>query len=238
MRLIFIRHAEPDYSIDSLTEKGWKEAEFLSERVTKWNNITKYYVSPLGRAQDTCYTSLNKMGIKAETLEWLKEVWIPTYNPANGVTSVPWDFYPEYWTNDESFMDIKNWYKADIYKDIDIKALTDNVIASFDELLKSYGYERRNNIYYTEKENDDTTLVFFCHLGVSFLILSHLLNIPPTLMWHSFFVAPSSVTIVASEERDKGKASFRIQTLGDTSHLKAHNEPVSASGYFTDTFSD
>ena len=26
MRLIFIRHAEPDYSIDSLTEKGWREA--------------------------------------------------------------------------------------------------------------------------------------------------------------------------------------------------------------------
>ena len=25
MRLIFIRHAEPDYSIDSLTEKGWRE---------------------------------------------------------------------------------------------------------------------------------------------------------------------------------------------------------------------
>lgn len=27
MRLIFIRHAEPDYSIDSLTEKGWRGSE-------------------------------------------------------------------------------------------------------------------------------------------------------------------------------------------------------------------
>ena len=27
MKIIFIRHAEPDYSIDSLTEKGWREAE-------------------------------------------------------------------------------------------------------------------------------------------------------------------------------------------------------------------
>ena len=24
MRLIFIRHGDPDYAIDSLTEKGWK----------------------------------------------------------------------------------------------------------------------------------------------------------------------------------------------------------------------
>ena len=30
MRLLIVRHGDPDYSIDSLTEKGWKEAaQFL-----------------------------------------------------------------------------------------------------------------------------------------------------------------------------------------------------------------
>lgn len=33
MKLLFIRHGDPDYTIDSLTEKGWKEAEFLSEKI-------------------------------------------------------------------------------------------------------------------------------------------------------------------------------------------------------------
>ena len=28
MKIIIVRHGDPDYSIDSLTEKGWKEAEF------------------------------------------------------------------------------------------------------------------------------------------------------------------------------------------------------------------
>ena len=32
MKLIIVRHADPDYSIDSLTEQGWKEAESLSKR--------------------------------------------------------------------------------------------------------------------------------------------------------------------------------------------------------------
>ena len=27
MKIIFIRHGEPNYEIDSLTEKGWREAE-------------------------------------------------------------------------------------------------------------------------------------------------------------------------------------------------------------------
>ena len=35
MKLIIIRHGDPDYSIDSLTEKGWKEAEYLADRIAK-----------------------------------------------------------------------------------------------------------------------------------------------------------------------------------------------------------
>ncbi len=33
MRLIFIRHAEPDYEHNTLTKKGFREAEILSNRV-------------------------------------------------------------------------------------------------------------------------------------------------------------------------------------------------------------
>ena len=36
MKIIFIRHGEPNYEIDSLTEKGWREAELLSKRTAKW----------------------------------------------------------------------------------------------------------------------------------------------------------------------------------------------------------
>ena len=33
MRILIIRHGDPDYSIDSLTERGWIEAELLSKRL-------------------------------------------------------------------------------------------------------------------------------------------------------------------------------------------------------------
>ena len=60
MRLLIVRHGDPDYSIDSLTEKGWKEAEYLSERLSKLD-VKDFYVSPLGRAKDTASFTLNKM---------------------------------------------------------------------------------------------------------------------------------------------------------------------------------
>ena len=36
MKLVFIRHGEPDYTRDSLTEKGMREAAYLGERVKEW----------------------------------------------------------------------------------------------------------------------------------------------------------------------------------------------------------
>ena len=52
MNIYIIRHAEPDYARDSLTEKGWHEAELLSRRLSKIPDAS-YYTSPLGRARAT-----------------------------------------------------------------------------------------------------------------------------------------------------------------------------------------
>ena len=72
MRLLFIRHGDPDYERDGLTETGRKEAELLVPRILK-ENVTDFYVSPLGRARDTAAYTLRKMNREAEVLLWLKE---------------------------------------------------------------------------------------------------------------------------------------------------------------------
>ena len=52
MKLLIVRHGDPDYSIDSLTETGWIEAELLSDRLCKLD-VKAFYCSPKGRARDT-----------------------------------------------------------------------------------------------------------------------------------------------------------------------------------------
>ena len=49
MKILIVRHADPDYSVDSLTKKGWREAEYLAERLSKLK-VKDFFVSPLGRA--------------------------------------------------------------------------------------------------------------------------------------------------------------------------------------------
>ena len=88
----------------------------------------------------------------------------------------------------------------------------------------------------TDEDDQEMNIVFFCHLGVMLAIMGHLMGVSPTVLWHGFFVAPTSVTVLGSEEMNKGEAYFRCQVLGDTRHLYEGNEPVSQSGYFTKPF--
>ena len=44
MRIIIVRHGEPNYEIDSLTEKGWKEAELASRKVRIINKISTIFM--------------------------------------------------------------------------------------------------------------------------------------------------------------------------------------------------
>lgn len=97
MKLLLIRHGDPDYSIDSLTEKGWKEAEYLSQRLAKLD-IKAFYVSPLGRAKDTASCTLKKLGRTAVEKTWLREFQVQIKRPDRPERdSIPWDWLPQDW---------------------------------------------------------------------------------------------------------------------------------------------
>ena len=72
MRLLLIRHGDPDYVHDTLTEKGDREAELLADLLAG-EEIDDIYMSPMGRAQKTASYTLEKLGENGKTMEWLHE---------------------------------------------------------------------------------------------------------------------------------------------------------------------
>lgn len=241
MRMIFIRHGDPDYENDTLTKKGWKEAALLAKRVADWP-VTDFYCSPLGRARDTASLSLEVHKREAVVYDWMKEFYYPITDPSTGRYGVPWDFMPRYWTENPLFYDKDHWFEAEIFaSNPQIKIAWQEVCTGLDQLLEGYGYRREGRIFKTpfwnqDKPYQDATIVIFCHLGVTLLMMSHLLGIAPPLLWQNFFIAPTSVTILASEERMEKEAYFRAQVVGDTLHLNRGTEPISRAGYFADPF--
>ena len=97
MRILLIRHAEPDYTVDSLTPKGRVEAELLSRRMIHYD-IADFYVSPLGRAKDTAACTLKRLNRTAEELPWLAEFRGRIRDPETGEKRLPWDLPPRLWS--------------------------------------------------------------------------------------------------------------------------------------------
>ncbi|MBE5884074.1 MAG: histidine phosphatase family protein [Lachnospiraceae bacterium] len=237
MKLLIVRHGDPDYSIDSLTPKGWKEAEYLAERLSKLD-VKEFYVSPLGRAKDTASCTLKKMNRTAEEKEWLREfapqIWRPDITDHR---ILAWDWLPQDWMAEERFFEYDKWYLPERMQEAKVKEEYDWVVNSFDEVLAKNGYRREGHLYRVEKANNDT-IVFFCHFGATCVLLSHLLSISPMVLWHGTCSAPTSVTTVVTEERREGIASFRMSAFGDISHLYVKDELPAFAARFCECYAN
>lgn len=234
MKLLIIRHGDPDYSIDSLTETGWEEAELLSRHITRLD-VKAFYCSPMGRARDTARPTLEKLGREAEICPWLREFSPLILRPDRDRLGVCWDWLPQDWTRDKRFYDRDHWAENDIFQAASLKDEADWVARELDALLARHGYVRDGEYYRAERPNEDT-IVFFCHFGVECILLSHLLGISPMPLWHGTCAAPTSVTTLTTEERRKGIAAFRMNCFGETTHLYAAGREPSFAARFCETY--
>lgn len=236
MEIVIVRHADPDYSIDSLTPQGWKEAELLSEKLSKMD-VTAFYCSPLGRAKDTASLTLKKVNREAQTMEWLREFEGRVKYPNQEKEKICWDLMPAHWTKEEKYFSKDEWCQSELMQSGNVEEQYGWVTSQWDELLAKHGYVHEGNHFKVVKENHDR-IVLFCHYGVSCVLLGHLLGISPVMFWQSFVMTPSSITTVVTEEREQGMAIFRLMGYGDTGHLFAGGEEPSFAARWCECFSD
>ena len=287
MRLLFVRHGDPDYKNDCLNEIGVREARALAALGPQigWGTC---FVSPLGRAQETAAivlgravpgahgvaaavgctdlsmrdTGSNALGADAsgagllKTLDWLQE--FPAQvdpgaaellqdafcfkknadgSPKNRVV---WDMYPAYYHEHPAYSDYNEWRTTPVALHSDAVSVYDRIIRSFDEFLAERGYVREGRHYRVERENTET-ISFFCHFGVSCVLLSRLWNVSPFVPLQSLCMPTSSVTELYTEERQKGIAHFRTTRIGDTTHLTMAGlkpERLPHSALFAEVYSD
>ena len=235
MRILLIRHAEPDYTVDSLTPKGRAEAELLSQRLARYT-FRDIYVSPLGRARDTAACTLEKLGRTADVLPWLQEFRGTVPDPETGEKRwIAWDLKPRIWAEYPGIMDFRTWIDAPVFDRTNVREIWKETTDGVDDLLGRYGYRKDGPVWLCEN-NEEFTIALFCHFGISMTILGYLTNISPMVLWQRVLCMPSSVSEVVTEERIKGEVSFRITKLGDLTHLESAGENRSTAGLFPECF--
>jgi probable phosphoglycerate mutase len=228
MRLYIIRHGDPDYTTDTLTEIGQREARALAERLTN-ERLTHIYSSPLGRARETMRYTAEAAGLIPSIEEWTRELawWIPWETPRERIAA--WDLHGEVIRGQDRSPGQDDWHTLEYFENPVFRTGYDSLCERSDDLLRRHGYEREGRRYRCARPNRDRIAVF-CHGGFGLTWLAHMLALPLALVWSGFWLAPSSVTTVLFDERSPEWAVPRCIGLGDVSHLYAAGLPVQARG--------
>lgn len=211
-----IRHADPDYKNDTITEKGRREARALAESLK--GLIDDLYVSPLGRARETCKYISKALNIDPIVLDWLREIDIGL-----DLGYAPWNFPKIEYLLKEDFPSPHNWWKKFRVGEHDIgkylKPSYYTIANGFDKLMEKYGYERVKSLY-RFKEAKDKRIALVAHGGMILTLLSYLLHWPLPLIYVHGKIDTTGVTIISLEEIGSGYAVPRLIVFNDLSHLK------------------
>ncbi len=228
MRLLIIRHADPDYPNNTITPHGRREAEALSVRLAAFG-LDRIFSSPLGRAIDTAKYTADALGLEIEIEPWTHEITDVRVPDGPDKGYVIWDLAGERLRDDPAFARSGPWWTKPPLDQPRIKSEVERIGRESDAFLARLGYERENGVYRVARANTETVAVF-CHGGFGLTWLAHLLELPLTLVWSGMFLWPSSVTTVLFEQRSNEFAVPRCLGIADTSHLFAAGLSPTPSG--------
>jgi broad specificity phosphatase PhoE len=235
MRLYIIRHGDPDYEADTITEDGHKEAQALAERLAH-ECITRIYSSPLGRAIATMKYTADLLGLPYNIEHWTKELW-----PELALKGTPWgdimaiNIPGEHIRIEGEYPTYENWHLSSVLKEYEVRGVYEELKKNSDRFIARHGYEREGGRYRCVNPNEEKIAVF-CHAGFGLTWLAHLLEIPVTLMWSGFWLPTTSVTTLLFDQRSEEWAVPRCLGVGDVSHLYKAGLPVKPRGIVTNYY--
>ena len=219
MRVVIVRHGEPDYVNDCLTEVGREQAKIVAERLLK-ENIDKIYSSPLGRARETAQPFSDISGMKdIEILDFMEEL---RYGREEALyqSGHPW--------NESDAMAAKgidlrdpNWRDFPVFVDNTAVPDVNRVEKGTDEWLKTLGYEREG-LYYRNTREDDSqyTVVLFAHGGSGTAMLSHIYNQSFPYLCHIIHMYYTAITVLRFDRKPGSLAMPIIELMCDDRHLQ------------------
>lgn len=216
MRIVFVRHGEPNYEKDRLTETGRMQAAAAAVRLER-EGITAIYSSPMGRAMQTASFTADRLHLPITRLDYMHEIsW--------GGPGIPDEGHP--WTVSDRMTCVENfdyfssdWRKHPFYDGNAAVRYLDDIGPRFDELLLSHGYRHEGTRFLCMTDVPETFAVF-SHGGSGACVLSHLLALPfpyvATYLPYEF----TSIIILEFPIRPDEYVHPRIELFNDAAHIR------------------
>ena len=221
MLLYIVRHGDPDYATDTLTERGRLQAEAVGKRIFD-SGINQIYSSPMGRARQSAAPACRLLGLDCHIEDWSHEIEDERMTPfpdgkRKSVSLVQNTYYRE---NGAIDLDYEKGFEAPGFNTSKMDAAVARIEAGGRDFLERLGYKEENGVYRILRPNNDK-VALFCHAAMGRAWISRLLHIPIHLMWAGFAYTHTGVTIIEFANNENGVTAPCCRCYSDMSHLYA-----------------
>lgn len=215
MRIVFVRHGEPDYLNDCLTEEGRAQAAAAAERLAG-EGISEIYASPCGRAAETAAYTAKRLGLMTTTLAFMHEIsWGGPHVPHSGH---PWTLGDRMLEEGFDFNGL-DWREHPYFSENVATEYYRKIAVRFDEFLAAHGYRHEGRRFLCAG-GTDKTIALFSHGGSGACVLAHLLALP---FPYVASVLPYDFTsiIILDFPVSQGAYVFpRLELFNDSAHIR------------------
>ncbi len=234
MYLIFVRHGDPIYNPDSITEKGKLQAQALSHRMARLG-LDKIYSSTSNRAIMTAEPTAKLLGKEIELLDFANEKYASADFGVDSDGKWVWCFFDKNIYDKFSTEEVANmgfgWYESELFKDRDFGKGINRVRTETVRLIESFGYEydyqKRSYKSINHKYN---RVALFAHGGFGMAFLSCLLEIPYPVFC-TRFTQLNCTGVCVIEIADEGdKIIPKLYQYANDSHLYKEELPLDFNG--------
>lgn len=221
MLLYIVRHGDPDYEKDCLTERGRAQAEAVGKRIFD-AGIDQIYASPMGRARETAAPACRLLGLACHIEDWAHEVEEERLTPfpdgqMKSVSVVQNTYYREKGAIDLPY---DRAFEAPGFSTSQMDNAVARIEAGGREFLERLGYKEEDGVYRILRANEDK-VALFCHTVMGRAWISRLLHIPIHLMWAGFQITHTGVTVLEFKNNENGVTAPYCRCFSDMSHLYA-----------------
>ena len=221
MRIVFIRHGEPNYELDCLTPKGKLQAQAAAQRLLR-ENIQEIYSSTMGRAKETAEAFCAVSGLPVKTLDFMRELdWGSKDGTPLYADGHPW-FCANQMVEQGLALNDPDWENSPYFKNNKATDIVKNIQQKTDEWLLGLGLERRGNSYVpAEGKDQQKTVALFSHGGSSSAAIGHILGIPFPQTCALFHFGHTGITILRFGQVAGVPCVPCIELLNDMAHTRS-----------------
>ncbi len=219
MRIIIVRHGQPNYEKDCLTPLGIRQAKAAAERL-KDEGIEEIYSSPMGRARQTAQETADLLGIREiKILDFMHELPWGTEGGPLYADGHPWNIADEL-VRQGWDLNRTDWPEHPYFARNVVTKAVQGIAPCTDAWLATLGLQREGLYYRCTREDDvQHTVALFCHGGSSTALLAQMFNLTFPYLCATVHLGFTGIATIRFSRTPGDVYVPHVEILGDERHL-------------------